>query len=101
MTSFIKCGKAVACAAMSCALLVLAGSTADATPANLISYRKAYPKRAPKIYSCRVCHEHPVGHKADLNAYGQALKRFKGPGKAKALTVQDYKDFDARTTQEK
>ncbi len=70
------------------------GPSAWATMPNLKSYKAAYPDRDAKAYSCQVCHEHPMGRKDDLNAYGQALQAFKADQGAKALTVEDYQAFD-------
>jgi hypothetical protein len=68
--------------------------SAGATMQNQVAYKKAYPGKEPKAYSCKVCHEGMVGKATDLNAYGLALQQFKGAGKAKALTETDYQEFD-------
>ncbi|MBI3996995.1 MAG: hypothetical protein HY352_04980 [Candidatus Omnitrophica bacterium] len=74
----------------------LAGIVWLATPAwatidNFKSYKAAYPGKDAKAYSCKVCHQHPVGRAGDLNAYGKALQQSKAQIGAKKLTVEDYR----------
>jgi predicted CXXCH cytochrome family protein len=60
---------------------------AQATVANLTSFKKAYPNVKP--VSCKTCHQNPVGRADDLNDYGKELQKLNGPGKAKNLTVKE------------
>jgi hypothetical protein len=74
--------------------IVLAGGRfAAATGQNQMSYKKAHPDA--KGVSCKTCHEGAMGKATDLNAYGQALQKFKGAGEAGKLTAEDYQAFDA------
>jgi hypothetical protein len=74
--------------------LVLAGAgSAGATMQTMTGYKKAYPEA--KAVSCKICHEAAMGTANNLNAYGNALTAFKGEGKAKALTAEDFKAFEA------
>ena len=71
-----------------------AGAPAWATMQNFKSYKQAYPDKDPKTVSCKTCHEAAIGKATNLNAYGLALQKCKGVGKAKELTVEDYRAFD-------
>ena len=86
--------------AIGVAVLVgLSGGAASwATLDNFKSYKAAYPGKDPKLATCKVCHEHPIGKATDLNAYGKALQQFKGEPGAKKLTAEDYQAFDAADT---
>ena len=79
------------------AALLLSGP-AWATVANVKAYKEAYPGKEPKAYSCKTCHEHPMGHQDDLNGLGKALLQFKGEGAAKTLTVEDFRTFEPQDT---
>jgi predicted CXXCH cytochrome family protein len=70
------------------------GGSAWATIDSLKSFKAAYPGKDAKAYSCKVCHQNAVGKKGDLNAYGLALQKLKGAGKALKLTVEDYKAIE-------
>jgi len=74
--------------------LSLTAPAAHATIQNLKSFKEAYPERDAKTVSCKVCHEHPIGRKGDLDAYGLALQALKGEGGAKALTEEDYRAIE-------
>ena len=90
--------------------LTLAAALAAATPAwatldNLKRYKQTYPSKKPKAYSCKTCHEHPVGNKTDLNGYGKALEQLPAPTNPKKLTIDDFRaaesadpDQDGATT---
>ncbi len=75
----------------ACALSEPAWATID----NLKSFKAAYPGKDAKAYSCKVCHQGAMGKKGNLNAYGLALQKLKGPGKALKLTGEDYKAVEA------
>jgi predicted CXXCH cytochrome family protein len=81
-------------------IAMAAGSPfAWATLENGKTYKRTYPGQDAKAYSCKTCHEAPVGKATNLNAYGKALQQFKGgPGTAKALTAEDYQAFDTADT---
>ena len=63
-----------------------------ATPADLASFKQAYPMVTP--VSCQLCHQNAIGKKGDLNAYGLALQKLKIPADAKKLTVDDYRAIE-------
>ena len=65
--------------------------TAWATFQNFQSFKKAYPGKDAKAYSCRICHEGAIGNATNLNAYGKELLDLKGDEGAKALTEDDYR----------
>ncbi len=83
--------RAVTIIGVACCAAVMLGRPAWATMANLKSYKQTYPG---KTASCKTCHEGAVGKADNLNAYGKALQKFKGTGKTKALTIEDYQAFD-------
>jgi predicted CXXCH cytochrome family protein len=76
-------------------LCLAAPPFASATVENLKSYKAAYPGKAPKAYSCKVCHQGAVGKATDLNAYGQALQRLEAPVDPKKLKPEEYKAVEA------
>lgn len=78
---------------VGCAVVVLGASHASATVQNFMAYKQAYP--AAKAVSCKVCHEDAVGKSTNLNTYGKALQAFKEAGKAKTLTIEDFKAFES------
>lgn len=80
-------------AAVLVAGVLAGGRFAAATVQNQMSYKKAHPDA--KSVSCKTCHEGAMGKATDLNAYGQALQKFKGVGQARKLTAEDYQAFDA------
>lgn len=82
-------------------VLAVAAAPAWATMQNFKSYKEAHPDKDPKTVSCKTCHEAAVGKATNLNAYGLSLQKFKGAGKAKALTVEDYQAFDKAAATEK
>jgi len=69
--------------------LPLAAGRAEATGANFSAAKRAYPNA--KGVSCKTCHQNPIGHADDLNAYGAALKKLKLPKDSKNLTVEDLR----------
>src|SRR3989338_1798525 len=77
-------------------LLVMGGwmPWAWATVDNLKVYKQAFPDKAAKA-SCKTCHEGAIGKKGDLNAYGLALQKLKGPGNALKLTEADIRAVPA------
>ena len=72
-------------------LATAGGESAWATFENLKTFKRAYPGKAPKTYSCKICHQGFLGKKDDLNPYGLALQKLKAPADAKTLTVDDLK----------
>lgn len=74
--------------------LLWLAAPAWATINNLKSYKQAYPGKEAKAYSCKVCHQHPIGRADDLNAYGQALKAHKAAAGAKKLTIEDVRAIE-------
>ena len=78
---------------LSLVIALSAAGPAWATGDNLKSVKQAYPNA--KTISCKTCHQNPVGRATDLNPYGLALQASKGgPGKAKKLTVDDYRAIE-------
>jgi len=82
-------------AAVVALVLAPARQTAWATIDNLKAYKQAYPGKDAKAYSCKICHQGALGKKTDLNAYGKALKQFKGAGSSGKLRADDYRGFEA------
>ena len=76
-----------------CSMILLAAGPAGATMQNLMTYKKAHPE--VKSVSCKLCHTEAAGKATNLNAFGKALRAFKGAGKAKALTAADFKTFES------
>src|SRR3989338_7768857 len=79
--------------------LVLIAPPAHATIDNLKSYKQAYPGKDAKAYSCKVCHQNPIGRKDDLNAYGLALQKLPAPANPKKLTEPDYRLLESLDTE--
>lgn len=75
-----------------CGLMGLGTEPASATLQNFSAYKKTYPEA--KSVSCKICHLEAIGKSTNLNIYGKALQAFKGAGKAKALTAEDFKAFE-------
>ncbi|MBI4597769.1 MAG: hypothetical protein HY737_05120 [Candidatus Omnitrophica bacterium] len=68
---------------------------ASATLQNQKSFKEAYPDKESKAYNCKICHDGAIGKATNLNTYGKALQTSKGGvGKAKALTVEDYRKIE-------
>ena len=65
---------------------------AEATGANFLSFKQAYP--SAKGVSCKTCHQGAIGKKGDLNAYGTALQKLKLPKDAKSLKAADFHAMD-------
>ena len=80
-------------AAAFCVVLAVP-SPAWATFDNLKTFKQTYPGKAPKAYSCKICHHSLLGKKGDLNAYGLALQKLKAPADAKKLTPDDLKALE-------
>ena len=81
----------------ACLLLTVAGGESTwATLENLKTFKKAYPSKEPKTYSCKICHQGFLGKKDNLNPYGLALQKLKAPADAKALTVDDLKAVERK-----
>ena len=81
-------------AAAALILLTLAfwPQRAEATVANFLSFKQAYP--SAKGVSCKTCHQGAIGKKGDLNAYGTALQKLKLPKDAKSLKADDFHAMD-------
>ena len=79
---------------VSLALLLALGEPAWATLENFKSFKQAYPGKGPKATSCKICHQHLMGQKGDLNAYGLALQKLRAPADAKNLTEQDFRAIE-------
>lgn len=69
--------------------------TAFATMSDLQAYKKAYPDKDAKAYSCKVCHDGAMGNKNNLNLYGKSLLAAAGEGKAAKLTEEDFRKAEA------
>ncbi|MBI2870653.1 MAG: hypothetical protein HYY14_02955 [Candidatus Omnitrophica bacterium] len=67
---------------------------AEATVQNLMTFKKAYPGKDAKAYSCKVCHQGAMGKADDLNVYGLSLKATKPGGAAKILAEADFHLLD-------
>ena len=78
------------------ACLVAGTAPAGATIDNFKSFKQAYPSKDAKAVSCKICHQHPLGRKDDLNAYAAALQRLKAPDSAKRLTIEDYRAVETQ-----
>lgn len=87
-------------ASLSIAGFFCAALPAWATIDNLKSFKEAYPGKEPKAYSCKVCHQGVMGKKDNLNTYGLALQKHKGPGKALKLIEEDYRAIEQEDADE-
>ena len=75
--------------------IVVLVPSSEATLANQTAFKQAYPNA--KSVSCKTCHQSAIGKGGDLNPYGMELQKLKGPGKAKNLTAQDFKEMKTPT----
>lgn len=77
--------------------LLFAGfsGTASATMQSLQAYKKAYPGKDAKAYSCKVCHDGAMGKKDNLNAYGKNLLETATEARALKLTEDDFRKAEA------
>ncbi len=82
--------------------LLFAGfsGTASATMQILQTYKKAYPGKDAKSYSCKVYHDGVVGNKNNLNVYGKSLLAAATEGKALKLTEEDFRKAESADADE-
>ncbi len=80
---------------VGCGMALSFSATAFATVKILQDYKKTYPGKDAKAYSCKVCHLGAVGKAADLNEYGKSLQALKGEAsKLTQITQENFKSIE-------